>query len=159
LTLQVLKKRDRCELKLQKSKYFTWYYPGPVGRNQTSAVRHLRWSGIGGHDADLLEVGRLAVMQQARAASGRGRLRVRGLASARDALHQPHGDNTKRRRRRSVGLCAGGGGGGEDDDHPLETTTTTTTTTVAVPWCGFCDRTAVAAVATVAMAAPTARNA
>jgi len=106
------------------------------------------------------------VVQQARAASGRGGLRVRGLSSARDALHQPHGGNTKRRRRRrrrSVGLGAGaggGGGGGQDDDHPLETTTTTTTTTttVAVSRCGFCGRTAVAA-ATVAMAAPTARNA
>lgn len=66
------------------------------------------------------------MVKQARAASGRGGLRVRGLASARDALHQPHGGDTKRRqgrrRAKSAGLGAGAGGvggGGEDDDHPL----------------------------------------
>lgn len=79
----------------------TWHYPWPVGREQPRAVRHLRRRGVGRHDADLLEVGRLAVVQQPRAASGRGRLRVRGLAAARDALHQSH-----------VGGVGGGGGGG-----------------------------------------------
>lgn len=61
-------------------------------------------------------------------------------------------------RSSAAAAAGGGGGGGKDDDHSLETTTTTTTTTVAVPRCGFCGRTAVAA-AKVAMAAPTARNA
>lgn len=69
----------------------TWHNPGSVGRDQSGAVGDLRRGGVGRHDADLLEVGRLSVVQQPRAASGRGRLRVgRRLAAARDALHQPH---------------------------------------------------------------------
>lgn len=53
------------------------------------------------------------MVQQSRAASGRGGLRVRGLSPARDALHQPHGGT---RGRRCAGGAAGGRGSGRCGD-------------------------------------------
>jgi len=83
------------------------------------------------------------MVQQPRAASGRGGLRVRGLAPARDALHQPHD---------GVAGTPGDRGDGDNDRLLL---TTTTTMTAWICRSGCCGRTAVAAVATV----PTARTA
>jgi len=63
------------------------------------------------------------MVKQSRAASGRGGLRVRGLAPARDALHQPHN---------AVRVVAGRGTGGCSSsarDRFLTATATTTATT------------------------------
>lgn len=85
------KRYDNISLKMQIITVFlTWNDPGPVSRGQASSVRHLRRGGVRWHDAYLLKVGRLAMVQKARAASGRGGLRVRGLPTAGNALHQPH---------------------------------------------------------------------
>lgn len=98
----------------------TWHNPRPVGRGQTGTVGHLGWCCVGRHDADLLEVGRL--VQQARAASGRGGLRVRGLSPARDALHQTHAGGlgvvvvaVDGAVGGAVGNCGGDGGKGGGD--------------------------------------------
>lgn len=123
----------------------TWHNPRAVGSSQTGAVGHLRRGGVRRHDADLLEVGRLAMVQQARAASGRGGLCVRGLAPARDALHQPHGDAVRSRRRWRLAAAAAGG----DDDRWWHSTTVT-----SVSCNGYCSTTVVAAAT-----APTARTA
>lgn len=95
----------------------TWHDPGPVGCSQTGAVRHLRRRGVGRHDADLLEVGRLTMVQQSRAASGRGGLRVRRLPPACNALHQSHVGKRWRRqqcwwRARRPPMLGDGDGGG-----------------------------------------------
>lgn len=119
----------------------TWHYPWPVGRDQTGAVGHLWWGSVRRHNADLLKVSRLTMVQKARAASGRSGLRVCRFATARDTLHQSHIVALQRPMRwRSIDLqgsgavvVAGDGGGDGCGDDVWERLLTAT---ASVCWSG-----------------------